>query len=98
MDTPGLLDRPEEARNEMERLTYASLAHLPTAVIFVIDPSGYSGEKSTLEAQLNIRHELKLRFPKRPWIDVVSKGDLDIPDTILEQLPQGWCNIILRNK
>ena len=29
-DTPGLLDRPEEDRNEMERLTYASLAHLPT--------------------------------------------------------------------
>lgn len=40
MDTPGLLDRPEDERNEMERLTFASLAHLPTAVIFVIDPTG----------------------------------------------------------
>lgn len=30
MDTPGLLDRPAEERNEMERLTFASLAHLPT--------------------------------------------------------------------
>ena len=26
MDTPGLLDRPAADRNEMERLTYASLA------------------------------------------------------------------------
>lgn len=25
MDTPGLLDRPEEERNEMEKLTFASL-------------------------------------------------------------------------
>jgi hypothetical protein len=40
MDTPGLLDRPVEDRNEMEKLTFASLAHLPTAVIFVIDPTG----------------------------------------------------------
>jgi nucleolar GTP-binding protein len=43
MDTPGLLDRPIEERNEMEKLTFASMAHLPTAVMFVIDPSGLSG-------------------------------------------------------
>ena len=30
MDTPGLLDRPAEDRNEMEKLTFASLLHLPT--------------------------------------------------------------------
>ena len=58
----------------MEKLTFASLAHLPTAVIFVIDPTGLSGEKSTLMAQLNVRKHLKERFPKRPWLDVVSKG------------------------
>ena len=87
MDTPGLLDRPEEERNEMERLTFASLAHLPTAVIFVIDPSGLSGEKSTLDAQLNVRTYLKSRFPRRPWIDVVSKADLEIPAEVLARLP-----------
>ena len=32
----------------MEKLTFASLLHLPTAVIFVIDPSGLSGDKSNL--------------------------------------------------
>lgn len=73
MDTPGLLDRPEEERNEMERLTFASLAHLPTAVMFVIDPTGLSGEKSTLSAQLSVRKGLKERFPRRPWVDVISK-------------------------
>ena len=89
MDTPGLLDRPEEERNEMERLTFASLAHLPTAVIYVIDPSGLSGEKSNLDAQLNVRTYLKSRFPKRPWIDVVSKADLEIPAEVLARLPVG---------
>ena len=58
----------------MEKLTFASLAHLPTAVIFVIDPTGLSGEKSTLLAQLSVRKHLKERFPRRPWLDVVSKG------------------------
>lgn len=73
MDTPGLLDRPEYDRNEMELLTYASMAHLPTAVVFVIDPTGLAGEKSTLSAQLNIRAHMRQRFPRRPWLDVVSK-------------------------
>jgi nucleolar GTP-binding protein len=54
MDTPGLLDRPEEERNEMEKLTFASLLHLPTAVIFVIDPSGLSGEKSVINSENNL--------------------------------------------
>jgi nucleolar GTP-binding protein len=97
MDTPGLLDRPEDDRNEMERLTFASLAHLPTAVIFVIDPSGLSGEQSTLQAQLNVRNYLKSRFPKRPWLDVMSKGDLDIADDILNQLPIGNLPISVHN-
>ncbi len=61
MDTPGLLSRPDEKRNEMECLTLvhqfhwhllneftckirdcpphpqASMQHLPTAVVFVLD-------------------------------------------------------------
>lgn len=44
------------------------------AVLFVIDPTGLSGEKSTIEAQLNVRKMLKERFPRRPWLDVISKG------------------------
>lgn len=86
MDTPGLLDRPDEERNEMERLTFASLAHLPTAVIFVIDPTGTSGAKSNITAQLNVRKYLKSRFPQRPWIDVLSKGDKPMSEEILTQL------------
>lgn len=42
-DTPGLLRRPEEERNAMERLTLAALAYLPTAAVFVTDLTGDCG-------------------------------------------------------
>eukprot|EP00600_Ochromonadales_sp_CCMP1393_P007935 CAMPEP_0174973482 /NCGR_PEP_ID=MMETSP0004_2-20121128/11267_1 /TAXON_ID=420556 /ORGANISM="Ochromonas sp., Strain CCMP1393" /LENGTH=302 /DNA_ID=CAMNT_0016223937 /DNA_START=517 /DNA_END=1425 /DNA_ORIENTATION=- len=97
MDTPGLLDRPAEDRNEMEKLTFASMAHLPTAVLYVIDPSGLSGEKSTLQAQLGVRNHLKSRFPKRPWMDVVSKADLTLDEAVLAQLPAGHLDVSVRS-
>ena len=97
MDTPGLLDRPEEERNEMEKLTFASLAHLPTAVIFVIDVSGLSGRLSTLEAQLNVRAYLKSRFPRRPWIDVVSKADLEMPPEVAAMMPSGYIPVSVQS-
>lgn len=52
MDTPGVLSRPDEKRNEMEALTLASMQHLPTAVVFVMDLSGLSGSQSSLEKQV----------------------------------------------
>jgi nucleolar GTP-binding protein len=98
MDTPGLLDRSEEHRNEMERLTFASLAHLPTAVVFVLDPSGLSGEQhSSLEQQLAVRRALRARFPTRPWLDVVSKADLDISQETLARMPPGSLHVSVVN-
>jgi len=77
MDTPGLLDRADDERNEMEELTMATMNHLPSAVVFVVDLSGHAGDaKSSPEDQLRVRNDLRARFPKRPWIDVVAKGDL----------------------
>jgi nucleolar GTP-binding protein len=75
-DTPGLLARPAAERNAMERLTLACLAHLPTAVIFVADPSGRCG--STPAQQWAVRQELVGAFGGRgrPWVDVLSKADL----------------------
>ncbi|KAL4425825.1 hypothetical protein ABPG75_009841 [Micractinium tetrahymenae] len=73
-DTPGLLNRPEEDRNAMERLTLACLQHLPTAVLFVADLTGECG--TTVANQWAIREELKQRFLSKPWVDVLSKADL----------------------
>ena len=64
MDSPGLLLRPDNERNEMEELTLAAMTHLPTAVMFVMDLSGEAGDKcSSIEDQLILRQEV--RFPSR---------------------------------
>jgi len=90
MDSPGILRREEtEIRNEMEELTLAAMAHLPTAVMYVMDLSGGAGDKcSSVEDQLILRRDLRARFPRRPWIDVISKVDLGIVDGASERLAQ----------
>lgn len=75
MDSPGLLYREDHERNAMEALTVASLQHLPTAVCFVIDLS--VNDPDLLQRQLKLRRDIRARFPKRPWIDVGSKSDLE---------------------
>lgn len=81
MDTPGLLARPASAYNHMEQLTFASMQHLPTKVLFVLDPSDTAGAQSSVAAQLKVREVLKAAFPDRAWIDVVSKIDLIHPSS-----------------
>jgi nucleolar GTP-binding protein len=73
-DTPGLLNRPDDDRNAMERLTLASLEYLPTAVLFVTDLTGHCGTSPA--DQWRIRGELKGRFEGKSWVDVFSKADL----------------------
>lgn len=89
IDTPGLLDRPENERNDMEKLTFSSMAHIPSVVMFVIDATELSGHKSTLAMQLNIREKLRQQFPIRPWIDVITKKDLGYDAHVLPLLPPG---------
>jgi nucleolar GTP-binding protein len=90
MDSPGVLARQDGvSRNEMEELTLAAMKHLPTAVMYVMDLSGQAGDKcSSVEDQLQLRKEIRQRFPRRPWIDVVSKVDLGIVDGALEELEE----------
>lgn len=73
-DTPGLLNRAEEDRNAMERLTVACMAFLPTSVLFVMDLTGQCGTSPS--AQWQIRADLRARFPHKPWLDVFTKQDL----------------------
>ncbi|KAL2611939.1 hypothetical protein R1flu_023631 [Riccia fluitans] len=73
-DTPGLLNRPDDERNNIEKLTIAALAHLPTSVLFVHDLTGECG--TTVPNQFAIYNDMRERFPDRPWLNVVSKADL----------------------
>lgn len=73
-DTPGLLQRHDEDRNNLEKLTLAVLTHLPTAILFVHDLSGECGTSPS--DQFTIYKEIKERFSDHIWLDVVSKCDL----------------------
>jgi len=98
MDTPGLLPREDKKRNEMEMLTLASMQHLPSITIFVLDLTGESGKKSSIDAQLAVRKELQIRFPEKEWIDVVSKADLELAADIEARIPDGALRISSQSK
>ncbi|XP_047323724.1 nucleolar GTP-binding protein 1 [Impatiens glandulifera] len=73
-DTPGLLRRHDNDRNNLEKLTLAVLSHLPTSVLYVHDLSGQCGTSPS--DQFLIYKEMKERFSGHLWLDVVSKCDL----------------------
>lgn len=73
-DTPGLLRRCDDDRNNLEKLTLAVLSHLPTAILYVHDLSGECGTSPS--DQFVIYKEIKERFGDHLWLDVVSKCDL----------------------
>jgi GTP1/Obg family GTP-binding protein len=58
----------------MELLTVATLEHLPTAALFVMDVTENCG--CSCQQQWEIRTELLERFPHKLWIDVITKVDL----------------------
>ena len=94
MDTPGVLARPDAEMNPMEGLTLAAVEHLPSAVVFVMDLSGMCGPQSAPLLQLQVREEIRRRYPDRPWIDVRSKADLPLaPEVPAGAIPPGTLNV-----
>lgn len=73
IDTPGLLDRPLEERNAIEKQTILALRHLADIVLFLIDPTGYSG---SLEAQEHLLKTLEAEFREAKFIVVETKADI----------------------
>jgi nucleolar GTP-binding protein len=76
VDTPGLLDRPEDERNDIENQAVSALTHLADAIVFVVDASGYCGYP--LDDQLELRDVLAERFGDVPVLTVCNKSDLSI--------------------
>ncbi|MFB6068428.1 MAG: NOG1 family protein [Halobacterium sp.] len=72
IDTPGLLDRPAEERNDIERQAVSALTHLADAVVFVVDASGDCGYP--LDAQLELRDAVESQFDA-PVLTVCNKSD-----------------------
>ena len=73
VDTPGLLDRPLEDRNEIESQAVSALEHLADAVLVMVDASGECGYP--LGVQLELRDALAERFADVPVLTVCNKSD-----------------------
>jgi nucleolar GTP-binding protein len=74
VDTPGLLDRPADERNEIEEQAVSALSHAGDVILFFLDPSGTCGYP--LDDQRALRAEVAERFGDVPLVTVGSKADL----------------------
>jgi nucleolar GTP-binding protein len=72
VDTPGLLDRPADERNDIERQAVSAVEHLADAILFVVDASGGCGYP--LDVQLELGEEVRERFDV-PVLTVCNKSD-----------------------
>ena len=73
VDTPGLLDRPMEERNNIERQTIAALSHLQGVVLFILDPSEHCGYP--LDSQLSLAQDIQ-NWISLPMLIVANKADI----------------------
>jgi nucleolar GTP-binding protein len=74
IDTPGLLDRDLDERNDIEKQAILALKYLTHVLILILDPSetcGYSMEK-----QLSLLRSVEQGFPNVPMIVAESKSDI----------------------
>lgn len=77
VDTPGVLDRPPEDRNEIESQAMSALEHVADCVLVLIDPSEQCGYP--LEKQLSLRDEIKGQFDV-PVLTIGNKKDVATND------------------
>ncbi len=78
LDTPGLLDRPDEQRNDIEKQAVNALESLADLILFLYDPTGTCGYP--LEDQEALADEIKESFPDVKLIEVDNKSDIDEKD------------------
>jgi len=74
IDTPGILDRPMEKRNEIEKKAILALKHLSKNYLFVIDPSEQCSY--SLESQTSLMHEVRKLFGGNMFV-VSTHADCD---------------------
>jgi len=74
VDTPGILDRPEEERNPIEQQALAAIANVADVVLFILDPSEACGY--TLADQLHLLDDIREKMDLVPVEVAVNKADL----------------------
>jgi nucleolar GTP-binding protein len=73
IDTPGVLDRPPEERNPIERQAVAAMANIADVILYILDPSEHCG--FPLEDQLRLCREVGASFDV-PVVVAANKSDI----------------------
>ncbi|MBT4919936.1 MAG: hypothetical protein HON10_00915 [Euryarchaeota archaeon] len=82
VDTPGLLDRPMEKRNDIEMQAITALENLGSLVLFLIDESEQCG--MTVAEQNSLLEEILQLLAETTVMVVSTKADLH------QQKPENW--------
>jgi nucleolar GTP-binding protein len=77
VDTPGILDRPAEERNPIERQALSAMMNVASVILFILDPSEHCGYP--MDVQLRLLNEVK-DMVKVPVIVVANKSDIRVAD------------------
>jgi len=73
VDTPGILDRPAEERNQIERQALSAMMNVADVVLFILDPSEHCGYP--MGVQLNLLDEVQ-GMVDVPVVVVANKSDI----------------------
>jgi nucleolar GTP-binding protein len=85
VDTPGILDRPAEERNAIEKQALSAMINVADIILFILDPSEHCGYP--LEVQLNLLEEVK-GFIDVPLVIVSNKSDITAAEGYLTMSTQ----------
>ena len=73
VDTPGILDRPAEERNAIEKQALSAMMNVADVILFILDPSEHCGYP--LDVQLRLLEEVK-GMVSVPVLVVGNKSDI----------------------
>lgn len=80
VDTPGILDRPADERNPIERQALSAMMNVASVILFILDPSEHCGYP--LEVQLRLLEEVK-GMVRVPVVVVANKSDIAVREGFL---------------
>lgn len=74
VDTPGILDHNLEERNTIEMQAITAMAHLRSAILYIMDVSEQCGY--SIEEQVSLFNNIKALFVNKPLVLVANKIDI----------------------
>jgi nucleolar GTP-binding protein len=85
VDTPGILDRPAEERNAIEKQALSAMMNVANVILFILDPSEHCGYP--MDVQLRLLDEVKAMV-NVPLVVVANKSDIVVDAKYLSMSTQ----------